>query len=228
MDWRRPVSAQVPRGRLGSRRLQELPWNRRARPQATRTNLSPDHLVKPPISDTDEINQQVPAPPWLHCLSPRAAPFWPKIISCSQLGAIMKLRPEAIATTVPLAAPSTRPCRRMELPGNTIAPCRMLRFRPLSRQCGHRTQIALRLPLSSPAARVRATLRRSSWARSRSTSRAGASRWRAAVELTATEYALLRTLSLNVGRVMLYEALVRQVRGEREHAGLGGSPGDRR
>ena len=40
-----------------------------------------------------------------------------------------------------------------------------------------------------------------------------------AVDLTATEYALLRALSLNAGRVMPYDALVRQVWGAREHGG---------
>ena len=36
------------------------------------------------------------------------------------------------------------------------------------------------------------------------------------VALTATEYELLRVLSLNAGRVVTYEALLRQVWGERE------------
>ena len=40
-----------------------------------------------------------------------------------------------------------------------------------------------------------------------------------AVTLTATEYTLLRVLALNAGRVMPYDALVRQVWGERERGG---------
>ena len=39
-----------------------------------------------------------------------------------------------------------------------------------------------------------------------------------AVDLTATEYELLRVLSLNAGRVTAYDTLLRQVWGEREHA----------
>ncbi len=39
------------------------------------------------------------------------------------------------------------------------------------------------------------------------------------VGLTATEYSLLRALSLNAGRVMPYEALIRHVWGERERGG---------
>ena len=39
------------------------------------------------------------------------------------------------------------------------------------------------------------------------------------VDLTATEYSLLRALSLNAGRVMPYEALIRHVWGERERGG---------
>ena len=38
------------------------------------------------------------------------------------------------------------------------------------------------------------------------------------VDLTATEYELLRVLSLNAGRVTAYDTLLRQVWGEREHA----------
>ena len=37
------------------------------------------------------------------------------------------------------------------------------------------------------------------------------------VELTATEFELLRALSLNAGRVLTHDALVRQVWGSREH-----------
>ena len=37
------------------------------------------------------------------------------------------------------------------------------------------------------------------------------------VELTATEFELLRALSLNAGRVLTYDALLRQVWGSREH-----------
>ena len=40
-----------------------------------------------------------------------------------------------------------------------------------------------------------------------------------AAGLTATEYALLRVLSLNAGRVVPYETLLRQVWGERKYAG---------
>ncbi len=36
------------------------------------------------------------------------------------------------------------------------------------------------------------------------------------VQLTATEYELLRVLSVNAGRVMKYDALLRQVWGRRE------------
>ena len=39
------------------------------------------------------------------------------------------------------------------------------------------------------------------------------------VDLTATEYALLRVLSLNAGRVVTYDTLLRQVWAGREHAG---------
>ena len=39
-----------------------------------------------------------------------------------------------------------------------------------------------------------------------------------AVDLTATEYELLRVLSLNAGRVTAYDTLLRRVWGEREHA----------
>ena len=38
-------------------------------------------------------------------------------------------------------------------------------------------------------------------------------------DLTATEYALLRVLSLNAGRVVPYDMLLRQVWGGRNHAG---------
>ena len=40
-----------------------------------------------------------------------------------------------------------------------------------------------------------------------------------AADLTATEYALLRVLSLNAGRVVPYDMLLRQVWGGRERGG---------
>ena len=41
-----------------------------------------------------------------------------------------------------------------------------------------------------------------------------------AVQLTATEFELLRVLSVNAGRVVTYESLLRQVWGDRQHASM--------